>query len=183
MANKTKKATRVTESTTSKKNKPSGATTARATSKHPGLNPKLFSRIKQEFHDIDYAEQLSEKDKDYLSSFMEEKLGARFNHDGKKHHKTKSSKRGIYNENNARQRDTYSLGRATGKMVDIDPEIAVGIWQEKYLNYDFEESMIPEKEVPELLTKREFNKLLKDGAELPFEMMAFYIDYYDIDLE
>ncbi len=181
MATKANKNVKRKKSTPSKKNKPQGATSARKTNKLAGLNPRLFSKIKQEFHDIDYAKDLPPKLQEYMASFMEESLGARFNHDGKKHIKSKANKKKIYTENNARQRDTYALTRATGRMVDIDPEIAVSIWQERYLDHDFEDSMLKQEEKPELLTKREFKKLLDSGAEIPFEMLAFYMDYYDLE--
>jgi hypothetical protein len=112
---------------------------------------------------------------------MEEKLGARFNHGGKVHHKSKTSKREIYTENNARQRDVYAQGRASGRKVDIDPEVAMDMWQERYMDMNFEEAILKEKEVPELMSKREFIRLMSSGAVLPFEMVAFYIDFYKLE--
>lgn len=81
----------------------------------PGLKKHLFSRIKQEYHDIDYIDQLSEKEKMWLSQFMEEDLGARFNHDGKKIYRKDADKKASYRRNNQRNRDWYSLIRATGQ--------------------------------------------------------------------
>jgi hypothetical protein len=112
---------------------------------------------------------------------MEEKLGARFNHGGKVHHKSKTSKREIYTENNARQRDVYAQGRASGRKVDIDPEVAMDMWQERYMDMNFEEAILKEKEVQELMSKREFIRLMSSGAVLPFEMVAFYIDFYKLE--
>lgn len=181
MAIKTKKDIKCKKSTQSQESKPKGKKTAREVAKYPGLNPKFFSKVKQEFHDIDYIDELSPKDKEYLSSFMEEKLGARFNHGGKVHHKSKTSKREIYTENNARQRDVYAQGRASGRKIDIDPEIAMDMWQERYMDTDFESIMLKADEVPELMSKREFIKLMSSGAILPFEMVAFYIDFYKLE--
>ncbi len=180
MAAKANKESKRKKSTPSKKNKPTGAASARKADKLAGLKPRFFSRVKQEFHDIDYADSLPQKAQEFLSSFQEESLGARFNHSGKKHYKTKASKRKIYNENNARQRDVYSVYRAAGRMVDIDPEIAIQIWQENHVDYDYEERMLQEQETPELMTKKEFKTLMDSGAEIPFEMFAFYMDYYDL---
>lgn len=82
-----------------------------------GLNPKKFSRIKQEFHDIDYADKLSPEDRDYLHRFMEEDLGARMNHDGKKIYRKTKDKRASYQRNNKRNWDVYGLGKVQGKII------------------------------------------------------------------
>lgn len=106
------------------------------------MNEKYFSRIKQEYYDIDYINKLSPEEKEWLSSFMEEDLGARFNHGGKKIHKKKSQKRESFNRNNARNRDMYSIAKATGKVVDVDLEDAVKYWEESYVDNNFEDKLI-----------------------------------------
>jgi hypothetical protein len=90
--------------------------TKRSQVKYPGLTPRFFSRIKQEYHDYDYINQLSEKEKQWLNDFTEEDLGARLNHKGKKINRTKERKRGCYNRNNARNRDIYAISKATGTL-------------------------------------------------------------------
>lgn len=82
----------------------------------PGLKKNLFSKIKQEYHDMDYIDKLSDKDKAWLSAFMEEDLGANLNHKGKKIYRKKDSKRECFRRNNQRNRDLYSLIRATGRI-------------------------------------------------------------------
>lgn len=153
--------------------------TVRETVKHAALNPRFFSKIKQEYHDLDYVDQLSAKDKAWLASFMEETLGARFNHNGKKLIKSKTKKRQIYSENNARQRDVTSIGKAIGGYIDLDPEAVIEHLQNKMLGeniqaIDFHEEMTKKQEEPELLTKNEYLKLKKSGAAIPEEMAAFY---------
>jgi hypothetical protein len=91
--------------------------TTRDKKKNPGLNKHLFSRVKQEYHDYDYIDKLSEKEKQWLSTFTEEYLGARLNHKNKKLHRTKKLKRDCFNRNNARQRDTYAIARATNALI------------------------------------------------------------------
>lgn len=88
--------------------------------KYSGLDPKLFSKIRQEFHDLDYIDKLTEKEKAYLNAFMTEWLGANMNHEGKKLHKKVSEKRAIWRQNNKRNWDIYSIGRATGRLSDIE---------------------------------------------------------------
>ncbi len=112
-----------------------------------------------------------------MSSFLEESLGARFNHGGKKFIKTKAGKKKIYNENNARQRDVYSLARATGRIANITPEAALDTWQELYVNHNPEEMMSIEPDT-ELLTYPEYVKLLQSGATVPDELKMFYEALY-----
>lgn len=76
---------------------------------YPGLSPGNFSKAKQQQHDIDYAHLLSDKDKDFMSRFMEEWVGARLNHPGKLINKGKTVRKKIYDANNARNRDIMSI--------------------------------------------------------------------------
>lgn len=94
---------------------------------YPGLNKNLFSKVKQEYHDIDYVDKLDDEAKKFMSQFMEEHLGA--NLDEKRHkkkynkkvmHKTKKLKKDCFDRNNARQRDIYGLSKATGKLEDYN---------------------------------------------------------------
>lgn len=85
-------------------------------SKNPGLNKRFFSRIKQEYHDIDYADQLTEEEKEWLSNFMEEDLGANFKHKGERI-MDKEGEKESYRRNNSRNRDLYSLKKGVGLMI------------------------------------------------------------------
>jgi hypothetical protein len=110
----TKKATKkATPAGTSKKK----ATRKRDKETYPGLNPRLFSKIKQEFHDIDYMKDLTPAQKKKLSKFMEEWLGARIKKDSKPLHNTKQDQKRCYDANNARNRDIYAISRATGRLL------------------------------------------------------------------
>ena len=71
--------------------------------------------------DQDYIHLLSDKEKQWLSNFMEEELGANFHHKGKKLNKTKADKRRCYGNNNARNRCLYSIAKATGYLSEFDP--------------------------------------------------------------
>jgi len=94
--------------------------------KYPGLDKTLFSKIKQEYHDIDYAHKLNDNEKKWLSQFMEEDLGAQLNPDTLKSkynrkalNKTKTQRKGCFDRNNHRNVDIYGVGRATGRLADI----------------------------------------------------------------
>ena len=108
---------------------------------------------------------------------MEETLGARFNHDGKKFIKSKAGKKRIYNENNARQRDVYSQARAMGRISNVTPEAALDEWQAKYINHNPEELFNKEQD-DELLTYREYLSLMKSGASIPDDLRLFYEALY-----
>jgi hypothetical protein len=89
--------------------------------KNVGLRKEKFSKIKQEFHDIDYAHKLSDKNKEWLSAFYEEDLGARFNHPNKKIYKKRKDRLASYNRNNCRIRDVYANAKASGNLLFEDP--------------------------------------------------------------
>lgn len=178
MAKKVKRNQKRKKVTPSKKSKPKRKKTIRDSSYHPALNKRFFSKVKQEFHDIDYAHTLDDKAKAFLASYMEEHLGARFNHSGKKLTKSKAGKQKVYNENNARQRDQYSIARATGRIVDISPELALAMWQERYVNHEATDPLEAVVEQPELLTLQEYTKLRKSGATIPDDLRMFYDALY-----
>ena len=116
--------------------------TRRDAAKYPGLNKSYFSRIKQEYHDIDYVNKLSEEEKEWLSSFMEEDLGARFNHKRKKIYKKVGDKRASYRRNNYRNMDIYSNSKAANRLIDIAPDKAFELWQDRYNDASYEDRLI-----------------------------------------
>ena len=93
----------------------------RDTKKYPGLDKTLFSKIKQEQWDLDYIDKLDEKERAFMSKFMEEFVGARLNGKGKKLHRTKKLTKDCFDRNNARNRDIYAIARATGTLYEYDP--------------------------------------------------------------
>lgn len=112
--------------------------------KYPGLDKTLFSKIKQEFHDIDYAHKLSESEKKWLSQFMEEDLGAQLNPETLKNkynrkalNKSKTQRKGCFDRNNHRNVDIYGVGRATGRLADIkSPAIESYLEEQDDTNYE-----------------------------------------------
>lgn len=109
--------------------------------KYPGLQPNLFSKIKQQYHDIDYADQLDPESAKFMSNFMEEWLGARLNHPGKKFHKTKKEKKLCYDMNNQKQRDIYNYLKIHGTSRDIgDKEVLKEL--DKKTPVDYEDILI-----------------------------------------
>lgn len=105
-----------TKRSTSDSTKSTGKVRKRDTKRFKGLEKSLFSRVKQEYFDYDYIEQLGDDEKQWLSNFINEYLGANLNSDGKKFHKSKEMRKDVFDKNNARQRDIYSIMRATGKL-------------------------------------------------------------------
>jgi len=73
---------------------------------------------------------------------MEEDLGARFNHKGKKIYKNKKKKLESFNRNNSRNRDIYSIAKASGKVLDVSMEEAIRTWQETYIDNNYEDKLI-----------------------------------------
>ena len=96
--------------------------TRRNSQKYPTLNPGYNLKSRAEQLDIDYLDQLSEKDKAWLNAFNEEEVNAKFDHNGpeinkrtKKGDLPKSTRKRIYDNNNARNRDVLTLAKARGE--------------------------------------------------------------------
>ena len=119
----------------------------RDAAKYPGLNKGFFSKIKQEYHDVDeYAFPLDVVAQEWLSNFQEEDLGANFNHKGEKIYQTVEDKRASYRRNNSRNFDIYSITKATGRNMDISTDEAFQMWQDRYTDLNYEDRLIAEIE-------------------------------------
>lgn len=97
----------------------------REKAKYPGLDKHLFSKIKQEYHDLDYVNKLNDEEKKWMSQFMEEHLGANVNpeyHQRKYNkdvlHQGLDERRKCFGPNNSRIRDAYSNHKVTGTLYD-----------------------------------------------------------------
>lgn len=91
----------------------------RKKAKHTGLNPKLFSKIKQQYFDYDYINELSEDEKAWLSKFTDEYLGANLS-GSKPLHRTKALKKDCFDRNNSRNRDIYNIKAVNGALGYTD---------------------------------------------------------------
>lgn len=90
--------------------------------KYPALNPKRAVGNRRELLEIDYLDQLSEKDKDWLNRFNEEFVIANYQHKGKKIDKSKKARKASYDRNNARNRCTYTKAKVTGLLNNTPTE-------------------------------------------------------------
>lgn len=154
--------------------------TRKSTTKNSGLKKQYFSRIKQEYHDIDYMDKLDDKEKAWLSSFMDEDLGANFTHEGKKIYKKKRDIKESYHRNNARNRDQYANSKAAGKTVDISADQAYQYWEENYIDSNFEQKVFDQIEKGKdikILTLDEYHKFEEQLTE---EVKEFYQNYYKL---
>lgn len=97
--------------------------TKRSEVKYPALNSNYMPKVRQEYFDIDYLDQLSEKEKAFMNKFMNEELNASFKNDGTDLNKTKEEKRKAYSNNNSRNRCLYGVTKANGLMQNEDVPI------------------------------------------------------------
>jgi hypothetical protein len=107
--------------------------------KTPGLEKRFFSKVKQEYHDIDYAHKLDDKTKEWLSQFMDEDLGAHFS---KKKESIVKDRKSAYGRNNRRQRDIYGVSRAIGRLLDVNNADVQDFLEDRSDNFDHEEILI-----------------------------------------
>jgi hypothetical protein len=96
--------------------------TRRSNQKYPTLNPGYNLKSRADALQIDYLDQLSEKDKAWLNAFNEEEVNTNFSHDGPAINKrtkagkvNKRDKKRIYDSNNARNRDILTRIKAQGE--------------------------------------------------------------------
>ncbi len=106
--------------------------TKRSKQKYPALVKKFNSRVRQEYLDFDYLDQLTDEQKEWLNKFTEEELNASFKNDETDFNQDKEEKRKIYNKNNARNRCLY--GQVKNK-----------VGATKMLNYEDSTNLIDEK--------------------------------------
>lgn len=95
--------------------------------KYPALNFKRQVKLRRDYFEgiEEYVDQLSDKEKEWLNSFLEETVVTNFNHKGKKLYKSKKSKREFYNANNARNRCTFTKAKAMGMLDSLEGTNAV----------------------------------------------------------
>ncbi len=94
--------------------------------KYPGLNKKLTTRIRREFHDVDYVHLLNDSEQAFLNKFLEEELNTAFKNDGTDFNKTKEERKKIYDRNNKQNSDL--LGNLRNKPSTTN--------NQKLVNYD-----------------------------------------------
>ncbi len=96
--------------------------TKRSETKYPALDPKLNPRVRQEYIDFDYVDQLSEEEKEWLNAFSEEYHCASLHKNSEVHknrfHNTLELKKSASDANNDRNRCTYSIAKASGLVSD-----------------------------------------------------------------
>lgn len=101
--------------------------TKRSSKKYPALEPRVNSRVRQEYNDYDYIDKLSEEEKQWLNDFTEEYLnasvGKQSEAENNRFHNTPELVKERTDQNNARNRDLY--GRIRNKVGNT-----------KLLNYD-----------------------------------------------
>lgn len=73
-------------------------------------------KLRNDYADYDYLDQLSPKDLKWLNGFHREYINADFKHKHTKHFKTKKEKKLVYDLNNTRNRDLYNIYKWTGDL-------------------------------------------------------------------
>lgn len=107
-------------------------TTRRDKIKHPMLEKRFNSRVKQEQLDADYLHKLSEEELDWYNKFLNEFVNASFSDDGTDLHTEPEHRKERYDANNARHRCLY--GRIRNK-----------VGHTKLINYDLIKNVVEEE--------------------------------------
>lgn len=97
-------------------------TNLRSRTKNSALKPHLNLKTRyEEIKDVlSYVDQLSEKEKAWMNSFVSEYINADFKHGGKILHKGKKRRKICTDKNNARNRCELTKARASGHTSSIN---------------------------------------------------------------
>jgi hypothetical protein len=107
---------------TKKVRKNSKGGTKRKADKFAGLNPRMHPMARREYLDGDYYDKLNDKEKAFMSKFIDEYYGGSLANKEDKAgrrkdlHKSDKRRKECYDRNNARNRDMYILATTKGKM-------------------------------------------------------------------
>jgi hypothetical protein len=93
--------------------------------------------IRRDATDYDYIDKLTDKEKEFLNTFSEEFIGAKFNHGKPILNKKDKHKKSCYSNNNARNRCVYSKAIAQNLISDdyTMPEVDYEIQKDSYEDY------------------------------------------------
>ncbi len=139
--------------------------TKRSKAKNPALVPGLNSRVRQEYLDYDYLDQLSPDELAWLNKFTEESNNASFKNDGTDLITDPVTRKAIYDNNNARNRCLY--GQIKSKVANT-----------KLLNYEDVINMVEEE------LGKDTNPMNMENAYVDFidnaEVQAMLLEYDDM---
>lgn len=162
------------------------------------LSPANVPRVRRELLDADYLTKLSKEEYLWYAQFTDEWTNAAIEKtsDGKVKrghiHTTNEMARNIYDANNKRNNDVYTVTKALNLMSELDVRVGENndyIESRQVSNTNLTETaLIADLERADLkdieyLTKREFIKMVKNGASIPKEMYNFYIDFYKLEFK
>lgn len=89
--------------------------------KDSSLKTNLNSKVRQEFLDYDYLNQLTQEEYDWLAAFTHEDNCANFSHGGQKVlPRKKAVKKEMYDKNNARNRDAFGITHAHKRLMYLE---------------------------------------------------------------
>lgn len=89
--------------------------------KDSSLKTTLNSKVRQEFLDYDYLNDLTQEEYDWLAAFTHEDNCANFSHGGQKVlPRKKEMKKAMYDKNNARNRDAFGISHAHKRLMYLE---------------------------------------------------------------
>lgn len=91
----------------------------------------------------EYVHLLSDKEKEFLNTFLEETVITNFQHKGKHLYKSKKKRREFYGDNNARNRCIYTKAKAMQGLISFDnPDTLTAVIDRNQSDMNIEDQMI-----------------------------------------
>jgi hypothetical protein len=134
------------------------------------LKASLQPKIRQEYLDYDYLDQLSKEEYDWLAAFTHEDNCANLNHPGPKILKrNKKARSEIYKKNNKRNNDTFGISHAHRRLMYLE-----GGAPDFLDDYDVDQRN-PEDSMIELIDNKNSEYKL-DQLEIEFKRAKKYVE-------
>lgn len=174
------------------------------------LNPTKAPKVRKELLDADYLDKLSPEELKWYAQFTDEWTAGAVHKtkDGKVRagylHNTQELAKSVYDANNKRNNDVLGVSKANnllrhidmkpstedeGNEVDdiydtsvVEQSMVAVIDEQKRLDAIKDKEVLTEDEHNEMyLTKTEVLRMIRHGAQIPPEMLAFYKKYYNLE--
>lgn len=153
--------------------KPKKVKSPRDSVKNAALVKKFNSRVRQEYIDQDYLDQLNPEELAWLNKFMSEYNNASFNNDSTDLDQSPEGRKEAYDRNNARNRCMFGLTKgkvANTKLIEYGSEI------EDELAQDINPARLEDAYV-DFIDQEEMKELEKFATEL--DELEDYAEYLD----
>lgn len=106
--------------------------------KYPSLNPNRQVGNRKELVEVDYLDQLNDKEKEWLNAFNSETVVTNFdNHAGPKLYTEVEDRRSLYRDNNRRNKCIYTIAKVSNKLdTVVNYKLDMQSMKDRHISYE-----------------------------------------------